>query len=340
MARILYLPVHSVLEADEVSLLQQIGHDVYSVSTILTGPTSLADRTKIDRSFHMKLAETFEETPQTLQAITDEFIDYFDIVISVHNYRWLIQNADRLRKKRCILRTIGQYLPEHEQELAGIDKRWFEIVRYSPFEANIRGYAGHDRIIRFYKDPEKFSGWKRNVDAILCFGNTLLRRPSHVSLSFMLRALAGFDLRLYGQGNAGLSAWRGQAEAGNMMDLYRSHAAYYSHHTIPACYTLSFIEALMTGIPVVAPGAGVLYSSDLGHAFRSYASYYEVPSIIENGKSGFVADTVEEAHRAFCILLNDVQRAAAIGAAGRKIAIGLFGKDVIAAWQELLADRV
>ncbi|GJE44852.1 glycosyltransferase [Methylobacterium soli] len=339
MSSILYLPAHSVLECDEVRLLQSLGHNVYTVSSLLSQKEPFADTSKIDTTYLNTLRGFHKDLPQSRQQLTAAFMSLFDTVISVHDYRWLQENRQLLTGKRCILRTIGQYLPSHEAELRGITERNFEVVRYSPAEQNIQGYAGHDAIIRFYKDPDEYGGWTGETRAILCFGNTLLRRPSQVLLSFMLQATAGFDLRLYGGSNEGLSAWRGKAKPEDMVSLYKTHAVYYSHHTLPASYTLSFIEALMTGTPVVAPGFKALVNATLGGGFRDAAAFYEVPSIVENGKSGYTVNSVEEAHAAFALVLADQKAAAAIGAAGRRMAISLFGIETVRAqWQRFLGN--
>jgi hypothetical protein len=86
-------------------------------------------------------------------------------------------------EERVILRTIGQYFPEHEHIIGGIEDRNFEILRHSPAEERILGYAGHDAIIRFYKDPDEYGPWTPEEAAILCFGNSLLRRPAQTMLS-------------------------------------------------------------------------------------------------------------------------------------------------------------
>jgi hypothetical protein len=297
----------------------------------------MADVSKIDFAFGEQLKRDLGSLPNDKQQITDEFLECFETIVSAHDHRWLHDNRSRLSGKRCILRTIGQFLPEHETAIRSLEARNFEIVRYSPAEQRVAGYAGHDAIIRFYKDPDEYGGFTGSEPAILCFGNSLLRRPHHVMLSFMIQATAGFDFRLYGGGNRGLTAWRGMSTAEEVPALYRSHRVYYSHHTLPACYTLSFIEALMSGIPVVAPGLRVVSAAPLGGSFREMAACYEAPTLIENGRSGWTPNTVEEAHHAFASMVADREMAATIGAAGRRTAVAHFAlTPVREAWRRFL----
>lgn len=328
MANILYISAHHILERDEVILLNSCGHNVCSVSNLLSNPNVLADTGRIDRSFINALREEYGAIPENKNNIQDAFYEAFDTVICMHDFRWIQANEEKLAGKRVILRTIGQYLAEHEAMIAAIKKRKFEIVRYSPTEQNIPGYAGHDAIIRFYKDPTEYGPWSPKETAILCFGNTLLRRPTQTMLSFLIQATSGFDLRLYGSGNEGLSAQRGVAKPGDMCNLFASHAVYYSHHTMPASYTLSFIEAMMTGMPVVAPGSRILASAASG-PFKDAVTAYEVPSIITNGKDGFTVNSIEEAHRAFATILSNRELAASVGQEARATAISLFGFTTI-----------
>lgn len=334
MSNILYVSVHAVLERDEVLLLQSLGHNVYSRLALATHP--LVESADIDKTFSESLIKEVGEAPVAPAQYSDRFLEAFDVVIVMHDFNWLQKNRARLKGKRVILRTIGQYLPPHEAQIKTLEGRGdFEIVRYSPAERSLPNYAGEEAMIRFYKDPARFQGWKGNEPAILTFGNSLPQRATAVSLSFLLQATNGFDYRLYGGGNYGLAAAKGVAKSEDMPGLYRSHRVFYSHHTFPASYTLSFLEALMTGAPVVSPGPQVLRNAI--KAFAEVEGSYEVPQIIQHRKNGFVPNTVEEAHSVFASLLADPKMAAEVGAAGRKLALELFGLEPIKAqWKKFL----
>jgi hypothetical protein len=100
MANILYISVHHVLERDEVLLLTSLGHNVYSVSDLLTNPRSLADASMIDRSFSDALKREFGELPTNRNNIPERFFDAFDTVICAHDYRWIVENRSFLRGRK------------------------------------------------------------------------------------------------------------------------------------------------------------------------------------------------------------------------------------------------
>jgi glycosyltransferase involved in cell wall biosynthesis len=93
-------------------------------------------------------------------------------------------------------------------------------------------------------------------------------------------------------------------------------------HNCPAPYTLAFMEAWMTGQPVVAAGPALM-------GFN-----VETPYLIENGVDGFVYGSVSQMRDAVGRLLADRDAAAEMGKAGRESAIRFFGYAPIkAAWK-------
>lgn len=336
MTNILYLSAHAILERDEIILLQSLGYNVYSPLMASGSPWTNSD--EIDKAFAETLKREMGEAPLEMSQVSDRFLESFDVVICGQDFSWLHQNRQRLKGKRAILRTIGQFTPLDERKINSLEGgRSFEIVRCSPAERTLIDYSGEDAMIRFYKDPTRYYGWTGELFAILAFGNSLTRRPENVSLSFMLQATVGFDFRLYGAANSGLLAWRGFSDSEEMPALYRTHRIYYSHHTFPASYTLSFLEALMTGAPVVAPGPKMLKHVAALGGYPELEALYEVPQLIQNKKNGFTPDSVEEAQNAFAYLLADQKMASEIGAAGRKLALELFGMETIKEqWKKFL----
>ena len=86
----------------------------------------------------------------------------------------------------------------------------------------------------------------------------------------------------------------------------------------------------MTGIPVVALGP------TLGNSpYELGQQTYEIPDLIENGVDGFWSDDVVLLRKYCERLLNDLPFAKAIGEAGRRKAIKIFGKETIKKqWKE------
>ena len=166
------------------------------------------------------------------------------------------------------------------------------------------------------------------------FTQSLLGRRDFCHYDEIIKVLEDFpDAKVYGGGNDDLGPLNGgDVPYDNMKGLLRDSRAYLYGGTWPASYTLSFIEPLMLGIPVVALGRK-LAEPDRFEPFR----FYEIPDIIQNGINGFISDDINQLKGNVQALLEDYELAKRIGEAGRKTAIEIFGKDKIAGqWKEFL----
>lgn len=323
---ILYVSVHEVLQDDEIKLFRSMGANCAR----LRGMTDIF-RASTEDAYDVLINKKFATTGNQL---TSEFFDEFDFVIVMHDIGWIKSNIKHIKKSRIILRTIGQYTSSHEDRISEI-RQEISVVRYSPAESRLKRYAGADAIIRFYKDEDLLSGWSGTDKHILMFGNFLLRRFDHVNLPFALECLRPYDHKIYGRANEGLRGFLGLCPEDKMIDEYRNCRAYYSHHTVPASYTLSLIEAMMVGCPVITIGGEAYRKSKEVKISGEIGDIYEVPEIIINGKNGFACDTAEDAHRAIARLLSDFDYAKGISSAARETAIQLFSKQVATkAWRD------
>ena len=99
--------------------------------------------------------------------------------------------------------------------------------------------------------------------------------------------------------------------------------------TAPASYTLSFIEALMMGLPIVAISnqmANIIYNFD----------FYEVEDIL-NDFGGIVCGSIEEMISQTQELIDNDAYAKQISEKQRAYAIDVFGKKkIIKQWKEFL----
>src|SRR5207302_10736068 len=96
-------------------------------------------------------------------------------------------------------------------------------------------------------------------------------------------------------------------------------------------YTLSFIEAMMTGLPVVA------ISKTLAH-YSQYEDidFYEVDEILAK-IGGIVCDTEGDMITQTQRLMHDYEHAQNISQKQRELAIEMFGKKVISEqWRKFL----
>lgn len=350
--RILYLSCHSVLEFDELSLLTELdsnlpenhrlGIEAFSMGAY-SNPTQSGDymRSVIAKGrFYPDLYSVAMQSDK--DNLHDELIKWCDVVWFMHNsaipgqkeqQRWLVRNWQKIQKykKKAIWRSIGQSTPEIEKELAEYRAKGLKIVRYSPLEEKIPNYAGSDALIRFAKDKYEFTGWTGNTQQVIAVAQSFKKRGEHLGYSLFEKVTYGLNRKVYGTENADLGDVNGGSPSyEELKATLRDARCMFYYGTQPAPYTLSLIEAMLTGVPIVAVG------KTLRNTIYPWESY-EVPDIIGNGINGFVSDDVGELRGYVELLLNDPDTARRIGEAGRDTAIKLFDRSVITQqWADFL----
>jgi len=215
------------------------------------------------------------------------------------------------------------YLPQTEG---------LKLVRYSPEEKNIPGYIGSDAMIRFYKDPDEFCGWNGSNEKIITVCQSMKKRQKYCGYGLFESVTKGLPKVVFGPNNEDIEENGGLLSFDDLKEAYRNHRVYFYTGTYPASYTLNFIEAMMTGIPIVAIGPKL---ADVG-VWKGMKTY-EVHKIIKHGKNGFCSDDPDELRGNVEYLLAHPDKAKEIGEAGRQTAIKLFGKEKIKEeWREFL----
>lgn len=334
---ILYLSSHYILRHDEVDLLQELGHKVYS--PLAREHDEFVNGAKDLRPLVGDFEELFEIYPSFGKELIppdlpSKFLDPFDLIISANQYEWIIRNREFLNNKQVWLRTLGQSGWGSEMIYTQLRRAGVKIIRYSEAEQRIGKYAGHDAIVPFYKDPDIFKGWDRKNNSILTVCQKMFGRSKACCFNSWDKSVDGFNHTLVGPGNDDVPAKDGRVVAHlNYEDLiktYQEHAVYLYTNTYPAQYTLSFIEAWMTGIPVVAFGKTFCEQKE-----KAYA----VPDLIQHGINGFVEEETRNVRRRLIEIANNQPLAKQIGDNGRVSAIGYFGKERIKAlWASLLSQ--
>lgn len=349
--RILYMSVHEILEYDELKLLTELGHEVYSLGAY-TQPGGEEHRKRpalllpYDPHF-IELALQYDR-----RKLHPEMLENIDAVIIMHepsfigytqgtrdwhpdldSGNWPLFQEFMKRGGRVIWRSIGQSVPTVEDKLRPWAAEGLEIVRYSPAESSIAGAVEASATIRFYKDPEIYAGWTGQNERVINFTQSLKQRGEHCGESAIRTVLEGFPSKVYGPGNEDLGELSGGLLTyADQLRVMQESRAYFYHGTYPASYTLSLIEAMMVGLPIVAVGP----KRGNGYMFPNQQTY-EGHQIVEHGVSGFVTDDLTEARRYVKNLLNDRPLAESISTGGRIRATQLFGRDVIAQqWKEFL----
>lgn len=330
--KIHYISDHSVLEYDEVQMFLDLGHEVFSNGAYLdpAGHITLPRPGLRGAKSYPQFMELARTTPRT--QLPKELIDPFDVIIIMHSPSVVVQNWDKLKEKTVIWRSIGQSVPRIEAQLAQCRKEGLKIVRYSPKEANISGYLGADAMIRFCKDEDDFKEWTGELPQVVTFAQSLKGRREFCHYDELMFITEQFKGKVYGPGNEDLGEFNGgQVPYEQQLKIMQTSRVMLYGGTWPACYTLSFIEALMAGLPIVA------ISKALAH-YPQYESidFYEVDEILAE-IGGIVCDTQQQMVGEVQRLLHDPSHAMNISKKQRALAVRMFGKKVIAQqWQEFL----
>jgi glycosyltransferase involved in cell wall biosynthesis len=332
--RLLYLSCHSSLEYDEVKLFSELGMDVFSVGA-LSNPKKPSDplRPGLDIADHKDLRASLKGLGD--QILSTEAIQWADVIVVMHHPHWIECNWRRMKDKTVIWRSVGQSHAALEGLVARHRPKGMKVVRYSPLEKNTPDYCGHDAVIRFYKDPEEFCGWRGDKARAMTVYSGLRKRAFPVTeeltnYDLFERGTRNFDRVVFGPNNADLvSINGGTLSYEDMKEEMRRSRVYFYTGAMPTCYTLNFLEAWMTGIPVVGIEMDRPYTAPgTGHT-------NEMPSLIANGVSGFLSDDPKELSEVIRELMGNRKVAQQIGEQGRKRAIELFGKETIKnQWKE------
>lgn len=331
--KILYLSCHSVLEFEEVSLLTELGHEVFSpgayVEPLNPGDASLRPEIPgliYDQDILAKFHKIGHQYPgqDSKDHLTKELIDCFDMIIVMHLPRWIRNNWPIMRHKPVIWRTIGQSISSTERDLKFYRADGLKIVRYSPMERNIPGYIGEDATIRFYKDPNEYKGWTGQKKRVITFAQSMQQRDRACNFTIFEQVTRSYNRRLFGPGSENLDWGAGKVPFDQLKQELKTNRVYFYTGTHPASYTLNFMEAFMTGIPIVAVG------SKFGNAnYFPGHNLYEIPGFINNGANGFISNNIVELEQAIKVLMTNDAVAKSISEEAREDAVRIFGKDTI-----------
>ena len=341
---ILLLLAHSIEEHDQVKLLSELGYDVFSIGGYIN-PGSPHDpkRPALPQvPYHPELQAVVDAlgTPDNLDAakrhIPDDILDWADAIIVHHfEHTWLVPQWERIKHKRVIWRTVGQSVEHNERMMAPLRDEGLQIVRYSPKERNIPGYAGEDALIRFYKDPDVWTGWTGESPRVINITQHLRQREPYTNWTFWNEVTRHLPAEAMGPGSEDIFG-PGELTFDQMQQSLRKARAYLYTGTQPASYTLGLIEAMMTGIPVVSIGPEHMTIFPYGPGlFEGHDIVSAVDGAGWNWKPW--SDDPAEARDMLAALLSSRSHAAEQSRVQRDRAIELFGKEKIGAdWQAFL----
>ena len=330
---ILYYSVHQILEDDEVRLFKELGHSVFCLG--LNGKNgalqnfrprilfSEYEKTLYDDFDRLGGRFVFGDLEKT--NLPKDFCDNIDIFIVMHDPHFIKKFWNVMAPKPIVWRTIGQGVDSLEGFIKPFRDCGLSIVRYSPIENEIPENAGADAVIRFFKNPDVYDGWTGESASIITFSNLFSQRYAN-DYSDYIEIVKGIASELGGMGNDGLPNVIGMVDFDEQLSLLRTRRAYLYASGLYIPYTLNFMEAWMTGIPVVV------------HAPLDRATpFFEIDRLVEHGVNGFVCRSIDRARTVLQSLIDDDDLAFRIGHAGRQKAIELFGRSNIAPmWQSFL----
>lgn len=345
--KILYLSCHSIHEYDELRILHDLGHEILSIGTLQPG-NGFGARPGIPGLVHSeefleKIEKFYEhlreknvplnDPMEIFSNLSSELVKDFDIVMVMCLFRpWVERNWDVIKDKIVIWRTNGQSNSHLENyvDVFRQNKSNIKIARYSPTERRYKNYAGEDAMLRFAKKIDEFDNWNGNTNRVISLCQSAKDRSYSCNFPIIQHMSENLPYTLYGRVNDGIPYWNGkELSYEELKQVLRDNKVYFYNGTKPSCYTLNFMEAWLTGIPVVAVG------NDLGNDHGYELNNYEVPELIENGVNGFYSDDKNELVEYCNTLLNDDKLAKSISSAGRNKAIELFGyDDILLKWKE------
>lgn len=297
-----------------------MGHQVFSVNGSYSNPAKPVDekRPGFEGYYNDHLQAVAIQCSK--ENLHEELIEWADIIYVMHRVDWVINNWEKMKHKRVIWRSIGQSEPGIEAQLVAPRSQGLQIVRYSPMEKEIPNFAGEDRVIRFAKDKNEFNNYNGGHRSVITVAQSMKNRGNFCGFDIFDKATKDFPRIIYGPDNENSGMSGGLLTYDELKKVYQDNRVYFYTGTYPASYTLNFIEAMMTGIPIVAIGSTL---ADIG-VFPMKT--YEIDKIIQNGVNGFISDNINELHDYIQKLMDSREFAMEIGFKGRETAIELFDK--------------
>ncbi len=253
MANILYISCHSVLEYDEIRLLTALGHSILSIGSYFI-PGSPAQNIRPPLRLHHKSIwiDIFYSTNCSVSPLrlSYDFLNMFDIVISMHNYDILMSCIKICPQKDYFWRGIGQATPHIEAKLKELRKTGVKLIRYSPMESKTIGFAGQDALIRFCKKESEFISNEQKIDEkFLCY-NGITQRSKYNDWELSKDFVEANNFNIFGGSNELLKNHRGFVSTEDQLNLFKTNSQVFCLSSYPAPYTLGFLEAVMSNLEI------------------------------------------------------------------------------------------
>lgn len=339
---------HGTLEFETLSLFEDMGIEYFCTGLYLDPQKpneESAKRAPLKTVVDPKLLAEFKKLNPNYRIyhsihVSKEFVDNFDVVLIDHCCpapQWLWENWEAVKHKPVIWRTYTQQNRQVEQAASHFRKQGLKIVRLSPKDRTIPNYAGDDAIIRSWMDIEAYKDWTGSANDVVTFNNFFSKRrnESNTDIYMRIRSKFGNKFHLFGGYNEDCPINEGYLSWDEQRQKYREAGVYFALGSKPASLTYNFMEALLTGTPVVTWGR------KLGNhtGIPDFSDTYEVPDLFESGKHCFYSDDERELTLFIDLLLNNSKIAKEISDNARKKAIEIWDKKkVMQDWANFFKD--
>lgn len=353
--KVLYLAsFHGRLDADLINAFLGLGHQVFDTgywadpARPLPSEHSLGNAPALPRPDPALLAAFLAANPGRRPhgsvAVPDELVAWADVVVWAHccpRPDILYGNWASISRRPVVAYTYAQQGPDVEAFLAQKKRaagRRLLLVRNSPREGCLPGFAGRDAVIRASVDDEWFSGWAGpgpdEAPWVLTFQNHYPYRGAVSNTAAYEAAIAesGLPAALYGAESRGAPNYYGLATLRQQLALYRGCAVYFALGSKPATLTYNLVEAMLVGCPVVTWGKAL---GDDG------SGTYEATHLFRHGEHLLFADSAGEAAAHLRWAAENQREAREMGLRARQSAGTYFGRAAnLAAWREVLSRAV
>jgi len=335
--RLLYVSsYHPTLEYNDLKLFTEMGINWFSTGIYANPKNPLKQlpwmNLNITKEIDDKiLSDFYQLNPSHKQYgiinLNSDFVNQFDVVLC--SFSFPRQDCLDLIYSHCgnvpvCFLTYSQQFAPFELKLQKYQKDGVYLIRGSPRESTIGNYAGHDAIIRCYVDEDIHTDYVGGEKNVLSFSNDFpprINAPNFNCYRHYYRYIKpNLPCTLYGN-QSEFAGGLGTVPFDQLVSKYKTCGCYFSIGSPPATVTYNFLEAWMTGTPIVAFGPKIGNGVDL--------ATHEVPYLVQNGIDGFWSDDTIELLNTCTTLLNNPDLCKKVGEAGRNKCKQIFSKKVV-----------
>lgn len=291
--KILYFSAHGILEFDEVKLLKELGHDVFCLGDIYGNERPFVENARDIKCNWFSKPEIEEMQRRGQGDLPDFAIERADAIICMHLDHWLRSQWERIKGKKCFLRLIGQHRENLGIQIKPMTDQGLKVIPYWKSDEKFNWlFPGQStEVIHFYKDEDEFKDWNGDREMVLTVCNEITRGGGQACHpDFYKEATNGLPRLLVGKNNRFFGDFTARVPYWMLKELYRDCRAYLYVGTEPATYTLNLIEAMMTGMPVVAYDNGKSMKEIAPFASKDPDEIYEVLKSILAGRTNEFCD--------------------------------------------------